>query len=143
VTVFVLDCSVTMAWCFKDETDRYAAPVLDRLDRDTALVTSIWPLEVGSALVVAERRRRLTEGDAARFFDLLAGLPIVVSELSLAQVAGHVVALARRYGISVYDAAYLDLAIREGAPLATRDSGLRRAAADAGVPLFDPGGQET
>jgi predicted nucleic acid-binding protein len=139
VTVFVLDCSVTMAWCFEDEADTFADAVLDRLDRDTALMTSIWPLEVGSALVVAERRRRLTERDAARFFDLLAGLPIVVSELSLAQVAGHVVALARRHDLSAYDAAYLELAMREGVSLATRDAALRRAASAVGVPLFDPG----
>lgn len=140
MTVFVLDCSVTMAWCFEDETDSYAGPVLDRFDRDTALVPSIWPLEVGNALVVGERRRRLTEKDSAWLLDLLAGLPIVVAELSLGQVAGSVIALARRHDLSAYDAAYLELAMREGASLATQDAALRRAASAVGVPLFDPGG---
>ena len=70
--MFVLDCSVTMAWVFDDEDDAYAASVRDRLDADVALVPSIWPLEVGNALVVAERRKRVSRAEALRFLEILA-----------------------------------------------------------------------
>ena len=64
---FVIDTSVVMSWCFKDETNRYADGILDLLEGATALAPSIWPLEVGNVLLVAERRKRLSEADSMRF----------------------------------------------------------------------------
>ena len=133
---FVLDCSVTMAWCFEDEAGADADAALTALMGGAALAPSIWPLEVVSVLLVAERRGRLAHADAVRFLDLLRGLPVAVVETTFDVASRSVHALARRYGLSAYDAAYLDLAMREDARLATRDRALRRAATAAGVGLL-------
>jgi len=135
MTPLVVDCSVTMAWCFEDECDELADAVLDALADGEAWVPSLWPLEVANVLVAAERRRRLTAADSARFIELLMGLPIVVDDRSHERAVSQVLAAARQLGISVYDASYLELAMRLGATLATRDTQLSAAAATAGVPL--------
>jgi len=136
MTPLVVDCSVTMAWCFEDECDELADAVLDRLADGEAWVPSLWPLEVANVLIAAERRRRLTAADSARFIELLMGLPIVVDDRSHERALSQVLAAARHLGISVYDASYLELAMRLGATLATRDTQLSAAAASAGVPVF-------
>ncbi len=132
----VLDCSVTMAWCFEDQADPMTDRVLDSLDEREGLVPCIWPLEVANVLLVAERHARLAEADSARFLDLLGALPILVEEVSLAGATGAVLSAARQVELSSYDAAYLELAMRSGALLATRDQSLGRAARQAGVELF-------
>jgi predicted nucleic acid-binding protein len=133
--VFVLDCSVTMAWLFDDEDDLRAAAVRDSLDADMALVPAIWPLEVANALVVAERRQRVSRAEALRFLEVLRQLPIDVGAVpSLAAVEGAL-QIAHETGLSVYDAAYLDLAATQGLPLATLDRRLAAAAARVGVAL--------
>ena len=77
---FVVDCSVTMAWCFADEPDAYSLSALAALSEDVGVVPSIWPLEVANVLVVAERRGRLREAASHRFLALLGRLPIVIDE---------------------------------------------------------------
>jgi len=134
----VLDASVAVAWAFEDETTPYTEAVLEFLIRGRAVVPSIWLLEVSNALVVAERRNRLKEADTTRFLLALSQLPIAVEAESAAQVFGSTIQLARRYGLSVYDAAYLDLAVRLGVPLATQDGDLRQAAVLCGVEIFTP-----
>lgn len=79
---FVIDNSVVMSWCFKDEENQYADDVLDYLSNATAHVPSIWPLEVVNVLLVAERRKRLFESDSVRFISLLYQLPIHLLYLS-------------------------------------------------------------
>jgi predicted nucleic acid-binding protein len=138
---FVLDNSVVMAWCFRDVGDGYADAVLESLAGNEALVPGIWPLEVANVLAAAERRRRLSETDSTRFLALLAGLPLRVIQEPPQRVTGEILALARETGLSSYDASYLDLAMREGAPLATLDQGLRKAAARVGVELFAGGAE--
>jgi predicted nucleic acid-binding protein len=133
---FVVDASVVMSWCFADEADAYADGVLDRLTQDEALVPSIWPLEIGNVLLVAERRKRLSEADSARFLALLGELPIVIEPEPPQRMLREILALARELGLSTYDAAYLDLAMRLGLPLATNDAALRKAAKKVRVPLF-------
>ena len=133
---FVLDCSTTMTWCFADEANRYADRALDAMPSSEVIVPSIWALEVINVLLVAERQRRLTEADTVRFLDLLGSLPIRVEERDASVVFGSVLACGRRFGLSSYDAAYLDLAMRAGALLATSDRKLRRACRAAGVGLF-------
>ena len=136
MTPLVVDCSVTMAWCFEDECDELADAVLDALADGEVWVPSLWPLEVANVLVAAERRRRLTAADSARFVELLMSLPMVVDDRSHERAVSQVLAAARQVDISVYDASYLELAMRLGATLATRDAQLQAAAAAAGVPLF-------
>jgi predicted nucleic acid-binding protein len=132
----VIDNSVVMAWCFRDVGDGYADAVLDSLVDIEALVPGIWPLELANVLVAAERRGRLKETDSTRFLALLAELPLRVVQESPKRVTGEILALARATGLSSYDASYLDLAMREGEPLATLDQGLRKAAVKVGVELF-------
>ena len=132
---FVVDCSVTMAWCFKDEEDEYSLSALEALGGATAVAPSIWPLEVANVLVIAERRDRVSEADSQRFLALLGGLPIAIDRAIAALRMPQLVALARHHRLSAYDAAYLDLAQREAVPLATRDLSLRRAMHSAGIEL--------
>ena len=130
---------MAMTWCFEDETTALSEAVLARLARDTALVPAIWPFEVANVLAVAARRRRLTEAQSTGFLGLLAQLPIVVADGSSLQVAAASLAIARGRGVCAYDAAYLELAMREAVPLATCDKALAKAANEAGVALLDVG----
>lgn len=127
-TDFVLDNSIVMTWCFEDEISSYAESILDSLENSMARVPSIWPLEVGNVLLVAERRKRLSEADSARFLTLLNALPIQVEQETPERMTREILFLARELKLSTYDASYLDLAMREGLPLATLDKALRKAA---------------
>jgi predicted nucleic acid-binding protein len=133
---FVVDNSVVMSWCFEDEADRYADSVLDRLSRATALVPSIWPLEVVNILLVAERRKRLNASDSVRFISLLLQLPIVVEHGRAEQAMKDLLALGRAHNLSSYDASYLDLAMRKGVPIATLDMKLMEAAKAVDVKIL-------
>lgn len=131
--MYVLDASVTMAWCFDDESAALAERALDLLVEDEALVPSLWTYEIANVVAVAHRRDRLTEAAATRFVDLLQQLPIVVSgDVDLAAL----VDAARRHGLSAYGAAYLTLAAQHGLPLATLDERLAARAVEAGVALL-------
>ena len=132
---FVLDCGVALAWCFEDLGDPWTEGLLDRLHGETAIVPTVWCLEVAEALLAAERLGRLRPADSARFLRLLHTLPIAVDRETPARAHGETMARARVHHLSAPAAAYLELAMREGLPLATRDEDLLRAAADAGVPL--------
>ena len=134
---FVLDASVALAWSFRDEQNAYAHRMLRRLEDDPAVVPVVWLLEVANGLLVAERRGRFTAADVAQVYGTLADLPIEWSDLTLDQALGPVLDLARAHGLSAYDAAYLELAMREGLPLATQDEALRASSQRVGVPLAD------
>lgn len=134
---FVVDASVTLTWCFEDQATAYGEQVLDRLSGSVAGVPAIWPFEVANALVVAERRGRLTEAQSSRFVGLLGELPIEVAAVTVASAFGPALAMARAHRLSAYDAAYLELAAREGVRLATLDEALSRAATEAGVHLLE------
>ena len=134
---FVVDASVALAWQFEDEASEYADRVLERLREDRAAAPSIWPLEVANALLVAERRGRLSPAKVARAVELLLELPISIHDVAAELVLGAVLDLARAHGLSAYDAVYLELAMREGLPLATQDEALRAATQRVGVPLLD------
>ncbi len=133
---FVLDTSVTMAWLFDDEATAHTEALLDRMKADEALVPSLWAYEVGNVLVMAERRKRISESQGRRFTQLLESLPIRVVDAQAQALWGGAVAAARAYQLSVYDGAYLDLAMREGAPLATLDKALQAAARKSGVDVL-------
>ena len=130
----VIDTSLTMAWCFEDESTAEADAILDRLMEDEALVPPLWPYEVSNVLMVAERDARITEAQAVRFLDLLTQLPIVVDPSPTDPTA--LLAAGRRHGLSAYDAAYLVLAERSGRPLATLDAKLAAAGREAGIGLL-------
>lgn len=132
---FVVDTSVVMSWCFRDETHPYADRVLDYLAEATAFVPSIWPLEVVNVLLVAERKKRLDEAGSVRFITLLSQLPIVV-EYERPEMMMDLLALARANKLSSHDASYLHLSLRKGIPIATLDNRLMEAAKMAHVPML-------
>ena len=136
---FVVDNSVVMSWCFKDETNQYADAVLDKLSETTAIVPSIWPLEVVNVLLVAERRKRLKQADSIRFITLLSKLPIVVEHEWPEKMMTDLLALGRAKDLSSYDASYLDLAMRKDCPIATLDERLMEAAKDISVTIVIAG----
>ena len=134
----VVDSSVTMAWCFDDENSALADAVLDRLSETEVWVPSLWSFEVANVLLVAERRGRLKAAESARFVELLGGLPILIDDSSHRRALGAVLASGRKLGLSAYDAAYLELAMRLGAVMATADEKLRAACRECGVQVFTP-----
>jgi predicted nucleic acid-binding protein len=133
---FVLDNSMAMAWSFEDETDAYAEAVLDQLATTRAMVPVLWPLEVANALLMGERRKRSTEADTLKWIGILSSLPISIDGETNAHAWSKTLNLARGHGLSAYDAAYLELAIRRGLPLATLDEKLKTAAKAIGVALY-------
>lgn len=135
--MFVLDTSITMAWCFEAQSDPYCKRVLRSLDDHQALVPQLWILEVVNILLVAERRSRLLPQESVEFLESLWRLPIQIeSGLAKTILAAEVMSHARVNHLTAYDAAYLELARRKSVPLATRDVALRRAALHFGVTLF-------
>ena len=136
----VLDGSVTLAWSLSDESSDYADRVLEDLATHPALVPSIWLLEVANALLVAERLNRCTVAESAGIIAVLGSLPIAIEASTAERAFGDVTNLGRAHGLSAYDAAYLDLAIRHGIPLATLDERLIEAAAQTGVAIYVPTG---
>jgi predicted nucleic acid-binding protein len=135
---FVLDGSVTMAWYFKGEKDPYADAVAARFPGVQAVVPAIWPLEVANAVLVGERRKRSTEAQAIRWLGYLSALPITVDAETKQRAWSDVLSLARSHNLSAYDAAYLELALRRGLPLASLDDRLKAAAKAVGVPEYKP-----
>jgi predicted nucleic acid-binding protein len=133
---FVLDGSIAMVWGFEDESDSYAGAILEKMPDLRAHVPSLWPLEIANALLVGERRNRITLADAARFLAILAAFPITIDDQTVANASGGTMHLARAHNLSSYDASYLELAIRLGVPLAAQDGKLKVAAQATGVPLF-------
>jgi predicted nucleic acid-binding protein len=138
VVRFVLDCSVTLVWYFKDASDPYAEAVADSFSTAQALVPSIWPLEVANAVLIGERRKRSTEAQATAWLGHLGTMPITVDDETVTRAWSDTLALARAQNLSAYDAAYLELAMRRGIPLASLDEKLKNAAAAVGVPEFEP-----
>jgi predicted nucleic acid-binding protein len=132
----VLDASVTLAWCFPDESTPYTEGVLDLLATGAEAATpAIWPFEVANALLVAERHKRITTAQVASMLQRIASLPITVDPIRVDRAFGQILAAAREQKLTEYDAAYLELAMREGLPLATLDDQLRQGARSAGVAL--------
>lgn len=133
---FVLDCSVTMAWCFDDEATDYTNSIRDSLALMRAVVPALWPIEVASATIVGERRKRLDAARGTRFLSLLQSLPIIIDDETAVRSWADTMHLARAHNLSAYVATYLELAIRRGLPLACLDGKLKTAAQAVGVPLF-------
>lgn len=130
---FVLDASIAACWAFEDEDHPTAALALERIRTDEAQVPSVWWFEVRNTLIVNERRGRITEADTAALLRGLSRLGITVDR---SPEEAAVLTLARRHSLSVYDAAYLELAQREQLPLVTLDKELRLAAHAIGTKML-------
>jgi len=133
---FVLDCSVTMAWLFEDQADRYSEEVLQSLEKGAALVPILWSYEVSNVLVVGERKKIITAFQSTRFLELLHNLNISFQPIHDVKYEETLLSNGRAFGLSSYDASYLALAMSRGLPLATRDRGLVQACSKAGVQIY-------
>jgi len=137
---FVLDASMTMSWCFADESTPFGRQVLTELFDSYAVVPALWPFEIANVLAINEKRGRITEAISQEFLQTLSGLDIRIDNFSRTVDGMTLLPLVRRYGLSAYDAAYLELAKRLGLPLASFDNELIAAASREGVALV---GQRT
>ena len=135
---FVVDGSVAVSWFFEDETTPETEALRDALADDTELAPDHWALEVANALVVGFRRGRMVAEDLGMAVDLLRALPIELDAETSVHAWSATLELALRHHLSVYDAAYLELALRTGLALATLDSALAKAAARERVRLIGP-----
>ena len=139
MTVFVLDNSVVMRWLLasnKASDQRYAESVLKSLANAGAVVPNLWHLEVANVLLSATHRKELEISEVERLTVQLENLPIAVDTFTAKQVFGHTMSLAKAYRLSSYDAAYLELALRKGLPLATLDKDLLKAAKRSGIEIY-------
>ncbi|HUO28352.1 MAG TPA: type II toxin-antitoxin system VapC family toxin [Bryobacteraceae bacterium] len=127
---FVLDASITACWAFQDEDHPDASLAFERIRSEEAVVPALWWFEVRNILVVNERRQRITESETASFLQNLSRLRIRVDR---SPEESAVLRLARLHRLSVYDAAYLELTVREKLQLATLDTQLQNAATAEGI----------
>lgn len=130
---FVMDASVAAVWGLSDENHPRADFAYHRLRSDPAVVPALWWYEVRNTFLVNERRGRVSAVETTAFLRVLSRLPI---RQDLAPDESRLLFLARTHRLTVYDAAYLELAQREGIALATLDSDLVRAAEKEGVPVL-------
>jgi len=127
MSAFVLDCSIAVSWLVADEASTKTDRLLERLRDDGALVPTLWHLELGNVLARAEKRGRMTAAQIAAIVELVNRLPIA-ADTDHSRALREVFSLARAESLTTYDAAYLELAMRHGIPLATLDKTLLRAA---------------
>jgi predicted nucleic acid-binding protein len=132
----VVDASVALAWALPDEISPYADAVLAVVEQDGLRVPELWAREIANGLAVAYLRKRITSTDEKAFLAALSRLSIEVENASALTVIRDGTAAARRYGLTAYDAAYVDLASRERLALATLDVPMRKAAEQSGVTIF-------
>lgn len=135
---FILDCSITMAWCFEDEMTDYSESILDYLDHSLAIVPFLWPIEVANVLVLAERKKRISSAHSREFRKALDRLPIKIEISSSKNYLENLFNLAKESNLTAYDGAYLDLALEYKLPIATLDKDLRKAAVSHGIELLSP-----
>ena len=138
---FELDNSVVMRWLLRDGSDErlaYASRVLELLEQQDgeAIVPGIWALEAANVIVKAQAKALVTEARAAAFIGLLRDMRITTDPSTADRALGDTLQLARRFKLSSYDASYLELALREGMPLATLDADLREAMRQTGAAVI-------
>jgi predicted nucleic acid-binding protein len=131
----VLDASLALAWALPDERSTYSDAVLRQVAASGALVPTLWLHEMTNGLLTAQRRGRYSTAQRMAFIEELLKLPISFEASTARAILDGQAALADRYGLTAYDAAYLDLALRRGLPLATQDKAMKSAAGKAGVVL--------
>lgn len=132
----VVDASLIVGAVSPDEVSPDALPRIGAAFERGAIAPSLFAYEVANVLILKERRGSLSRADRERTSDDIAALPITIRPLDPDRVRREVAALASRAKLTVYDAAYLDLAIETGAALATLDLRLAAAARTEGVPLL-------
>jgi len=133
----VIDGSTALGFLLADEQPESASRALDAVERGVpTIVPAQWWVEVANGLIMAERRKRASQAEITEALNLVAALPVITDEQTAQRAFSDTAALARQYELTIYDAAYLELAMRRGASLATTDGALVKAAEVAGVAIF-------
>lgn len=132
----VVDASATLAWCFENDATAASDALWLLANSEGLLVPAHWRIEIASVLLIGERRRRINRAQSDEFLWLLDMLLIEVDAVAAATLSPPIMTLAREASWTAYDAAYLELALRHGLPLATRDQALATAASARGVTLL-------
>ena len=133
----VVDASMAFAWILPSQASSTAEALLKRIEAgDQAVVPPLWFLEVANGLLIAERRKTMAAPERRLALERLSALGLTVDEANARVAFDRTSVLAEQFGLSVYDAAYLELAIRRSLPLATRDRALQSAAERSGIPQF-------
>jgi predicted nucleic acid-binding protein len=136
MTRFVIDASIATSWCFGDEATSHTEAVLDAVASVAGGVAPrLWAYEVRNSVLIGRRRGRITQSDAEEFLRSLSALNITLSD---PVSYDHLFSLASQYKLTVYDAAYLDLALKDALPFCSLDKDPVRAAEEAGLSLFKP-----
>ena len=139
MTAAVVDASMAFAWILPSQASSSAETLLQRIEAgDEAVVPPLWFLEVANGLLVAERRKTMAPSERRLALEHLSALGLTVDEANVRVAFDRTSALAEQFDLSVYDATYLELAIRRSLPLATRDRALQSAAERSGIPEFKP-----
>ena len=134
---FVLDSSLSLAFLFSDEATPETDEVLDSLGEGAkACAPALWRWEVGNALLMAERRKRITAAESTRHLASLQALPVECDENAWRETWNAAFLLARKHKLTLYDAAYLELAVRRGIALGSLDMELRKAGKSEGAKLL-------
>jgi len=133
---WVMDCSVAAALGLPDESSSVADVFLLQMTENDVWVPSLWWFEISNVIVSAKRRGRISDNDASGLITLYGDLPVKTDTVSGYDLMNRIHRLSSAYGLSAYDAAYLELAERKQAGLATLDTKLRQAGRECGVELF-------
>ncbi|MFA6280830.1 MAG: type II toxin-antitoxin system VapC family toxin [Bdellovibrionales bacterium] len=133
---FVLDCSVAIAWVIEAEATAETDALMARASMGGVFVPELWPIETANVLLQAVKRKRLTEEQAQANRTMLGAMPIIVEEGMALRAWDEIMPLAQRENLTVYDAVYLDLAMRKRLPLASLDKALREAAGRNGIAVL-------
>ena len=137
MAALVVDASIALSAILPDEFDRRANDAWELIVTGGALVPSHWPLEVANGLLIAQRRKRITDSDRRDTISDLMGMPLSMGDRTIEMAWSDASVLASRHHLTVYDASYLELSMRAGLPLATLDDELRRAARKERVPVLE------
>ncbi len=131
---FVVDASVGFAWVYPSQASAETDALLESVEAGASLVApALWFLEVANGLLAAQRRKLLTGTERKSALDMLSALRVTIDDESCRAAFQKTSTLAEKFGLSVYDAAYLEVALRRQLPLGSRDGALRRAAKRSGV----------
>jgi predicted nucleic acid-binding protein len=133
---FIVDSSVALSWCFEEEHTSETQALLKRIGESGAHAPLLWPLEVLNGLRMAERRKRISPDRRQDHNKFLKNLPVILDPDTAVQGWADTMLLSVRYDLTLYDTAYLELALRRELPLATLDADLRKAAKKAGVEVW-------
>lgn len=134
---FIADCSIGIGWVHPGQATELTRRLLNEAKSGCeVMVPALWHLEVANALLVAVRRKLMTDAHRQAGLALLSQLRLLVDDQTINRAFSATSELAAKYSLSVYDAAYLELARRKALPLATKDEPLRTAARKCGVQLL-------